>query len=370
VIPVCEPNIGPRELEYVTECVRSGWISSKGEYVRRFEEAFSAFCGVSHGVSCTSGTTALHLAVASLGIGKGDEVILPSHTMIATCNAVLYTGAKPVLVDSELETWNLDPEKVIEKVTPRTKAILPVHTYGHPCEMDALGEIAEDHHLDLIEDAAEAHGAEYRGEKIGSMGRMACFSFYANKIITTGEGGIVVTDDRELAKLCRTLMNHAFSEERHFWHQHIGFNYRMTNLQAAVGLAQMERIDEFIEAKRRNAALYKKHLQGIPGIHLPPEKPWVKNVYWMFGLLLDEEYGMSRDDLQARLLEKGIETRTFFIPMHQQPVYREMGLFIGEEYPIADRLGEWGLYLPSSTTLKEEEIRYIADSVRSARDGD
>lgn len=360
MIPVAEPNIGEKELEYVTNAVKSGWISSMGKYVNEFEEKFSKYCGCRYGVACTSGTTALHLAVVALGIGNGDEVIVPTHTMIATPNCVIYAGGKPVLVDSEMKMWNMNVAGIEERITNRTKAIIPVHTYGHPCPMDEILNIAEDYDLYVIEDAAEAHGAEYKGKKVGGIGDVGCFSFYANKIITTGEGGMLVTNDEKIASRARNLRDHAFSRERHFWHKRLGFNYRLTNLQAAIGVAQVERIDEFVETKRRNARLYTSSLEGIRGLMLPHEAPWAKNVYWMYALLVD----FDRDELQRKLEEKGIETRTFFIPMHQQPIYKKMGLFQGESYIFADALARKGLYLPSSTKLTEEEIRYVCDAIR------
>ena len=361
MIPVCEPDLLGNEKTYVVDAIQSGWISGLGSYVDKFEKSFAEFCNVDHAISCTSGTSALHLALAALSIGSGDEVILPAHTMIATCNSVLYCNAKPVLIDSELETWNMDVTKIEEKITSDTKAIIVVHTYGHPIDMDPVLDIAKDYDLYVIEDAAEAHGAHYKGKKVGSIGDVGCFSFYANKIVTTGEGGMVTTFDSRLAEKIRTLRDHAFSKEKHFWHRYIGFNYRMANLQAAVGCAQMERIEAFIEKKRTNARLYNKLLEGSYLI-LPPEQDWAYNVFWMYGLIVPPT--VSRDLTMDGLKKKGIETRTFFIPMHQQPVYKRMGLFKGEKYQTADYLSEYGMYLPSSVKLTEEEIKYVAESVR------
>lgn len=367
-IPVCTPNIGEKELEYVTDCVKSGWISSMGKYVKEFEEGFAEWCGCKYGIACTSGTTALHLATVALGIGDKDEVIVPTHTMIASSNSVIYAGGTPVLVDSEPYTWNMDVTKIEEKITSRTKAIMPVHTYGHPCLMDEILNIADDYDLYIIEDAAEAHGAEYKGRRVGSIGNVGCFSFYANKIICTGEGGCLVTNDEKIANRARNLRDHAFSSEKHFWHKRLGFNYRITNMQGAIGCAQLERIDGFIETKRRNAALYSSLLKDVSGLTLPPEAPLAKNVYWMYGLLVDEDkFGMNRDELQKRLEDKGIETRTFFIPLHYQPCYRKMGLFKDEQYPIADVLARDGMYLPSSTKLSEEEIKYVCNTIKEER---
>lgn len=365
-IPVCEPTLGGRELEYVTEAIRSNWISSAGRHIPEFEERFAAACGARHGVACTSGTTALHLAMAVLGLEPGDEVILPTFTMIATANAVRYTGATPVLVDSEPVTWNLDLQQVADAVGPRTKAVVPVHTYGHPVEMDAVNELADEHGLWVIEDAAEAHGASYKGRKVGSLGDAACFSFYGNKILTTGEGGMITTDNGEFAGLARNLRDHAFSRERHFWHRYVGFNYRMTNLQAAVGLAQTERLDEYVAARRRNAALYTELLAEVDGITTPPEVGEVDNVFWMYGVLVDPgRFGCTRDELREGLAERGIETRTFFIPIHLQPIYAPQ--FAGRRFPVAEELCARGLYLPSASSLTERQVRYVVEAVREVQ---
>jgi len=367
MIPVCIPFIGEKELEYVVDCIKTNWISSKGKYVEEFERRFAEYCGCKYGVSTTSGTTALHLALASIGVGKGDEVIVPAFTMISTVFAVVYCGAKPVLVDAEPETWNIDVSKIEEKITDRTKVIIPVHIYGHPCDMDPIMKIAEEQDLYVVEDAAEAHGAEYKGRKVGGIGHIGCFSFYANKIITTGEGGMIVTNDEEIAEKAKSLKDLAFSKERRFLHTDLGFNYRMTNIQAAIGLAQLERIDELVERRRKNAHLYNELLKDIEGIRLPIEKEWAKNVYWMYSILVEDKFGMSRDELMSELEKKGIETRTFFIPMHVQPVFQNMGLFKGERYPVAEELARKGLYLPSSSGLSREEIEHICDEIRKIK---
>ncbi|MGH7319493.1 MAG: DegT/DnrJ/EryC1/StrS family aminotransferase [Candidatus Rokuibacteriota bacterium] len=366
IIPVSDPKLDGNELRYVTQCIQSNWISSAGRFVREFEEAFAGSMGCRYGVACSNGTTSLHLLLAALGVGPGDEVIIPTFTMIATANAVRYTGATPVLVDAERETWNLDASQLAAKITPRTRGILLIHTYGHPAEMSPILDLAERRSVWVVEDAAEAHGARYKDRPVGSLGRGASFSFYANKIITTGEGGMVTTSDTELARLARRLRDHAFSDERHFWHKYLGFNYRMTNLQAAIGLAQTERLEEFVEIRRTNAAYYTRRLSKIPGLTLPVERPWARNVYWMYGVLVEEEFGISRDVLRARLARRGIETRTFFIPMHLQPIYYE--LFQGQRYPVAEELCQRGLYLPSGATLTEAEVSYVCDMVREARE--
>ncbi len=364
IIPVCEPTLTGKEQEYVRDCLESNWISSAGKYIPAFEEQFAAECHCKYGVACANGTVALHLGLAALGIGPGDEVILPTFTMIATINAVTYTGATPVLIDSEPVTWNMDVAQLADKITPQTKAIMPVHTYGHPVDMDPLMELAEKHGLYVLEDAAEAHGAEYKGRRAGSLGHGGSFSFYANKIITTGEGGMITTNDAQLAALAHNLRDHAFSTERHFWHKFIGFNYRMTNLQAAVGLAQTEKLNDFVADRRRNATLYTELLKDIPGLVTPPQADWAKNVFWMYSLMVEDEFGLTRDQLRAYLARYGIETRTFFIPMHLQPVYYEA--FKGQRYPVAERLCQRGFYLPSASSLTERQIHYISSIVRQA----
>lgn len=364
-IPVCEPSLGEKELEYVLDCVRSTWISSKGKYIEQFEEKFSRYCGAKYGVVTTSGTTALHLALVCLGIGKGDEVIIPTFTMIATANAVTYTGANFVLVDSENQTWNIDVNKISEKLTKKTKAILAVHTYGHPADMDPLLSLASDHGLFVIEDAAEAHGAEYKGRKVGSIGDIGCFSFYANKIITTGEGGMIVTNNEELAEKARMLKDQAFEKDKRFWHRYIGFNYRLTNLQAAIGVAQMEKIDDFVNIRRRNACLYNSMLKNAEGVTLPPEAEWAKNVYWMYSILVENSFGVSRDKLMRYLEENGIETRPFFYPIHRQPVYSME--HEAEKYPVSEQLSQKGINLPSGNTSEKEQIEYVTDCILSAK---
>ena len=367
MIPVCEPYLVGKELEYVTDCLRTNWISSQGKYIEEFERIFARYCGCKFGISTTSGTTALHLALASLGIGPGDEVIIPAFTMISTVFAVTYTGAKPVLVDAEPETWNIDVSQIEAKITPRTKAIMPVHIYGHPCDMDPIMAIAKKYNLYVIEDAAEAHGAEYKGQRVGGIGHMNCFSFYANKIITTGEGGMVLTNDEESAQKARSLKDLAHSKDMRFLHTEVAFNYRMTNIQAAIGLAQLEKIDELVEMRRRNAYLYYSMLKDIPGISLSTEKEWAKSVYWMNCILIEDGFGIDRDEIMAKLAERGIEARTMFIPMNQQPVFHKMELFKSDSCPVAEALSRKGLYLPSGTGLTNEEIKWICDVFKEIR---
>ena len=365
IIPVCEPTLGGNEAKYVMQAIETNWISSAGQFIRDFETQFAGYCGVKYGIACANGTVAMHLAMATLGLEPGDEVIIPTFTMIATANAVTYCGATPVLVDMEPSYWQMDIEQVAAKITSRTRAIVPVHIYGHPTDMDPLVELAQKHGLMVIEDAAEAHGAEYKGRRTGGLGDAAGFSFYGNKIITTGEGGMVTTNNREIAQLAWNLRDHAFSHERHFWHKFVGFNYRMTNLQAAVGLAQLEQLDSFVAARRRHAHEYNRLLEGIPGIATPQEASYAKNVYWMYGIMVDEQaYGMNRDQLRRVLADNGIETRTFFIPMHCQPVYWQQ--FKGQRYPVAEDLCKRGFYLPSASSLPLDELTYVAEVIRDA----
>jgi perosamine synthetase len=361
-IPVADPRLGPKELQYVTDCITSGWVSSKGKYVTLFEKNFAEFCSCRYGVATHNGTVALHLVLAALRIGPGDEVIVPTLTFVATANAVVYTGAKPVFVDSDPETWNLDPKAVEAAITPRTKAIIPVHLYGHPADMDAINAVAEAHDLIVIEDAAEAHGARYKGQRVGALGRAGVFSFMGNKIITTGEGGAIVTNDQALAERCFFLENHARFSDNPYWHTEIGFNYRMTNLQAALGVAQLEQIDEFIAIRRRNAAHYMIRLKDVPGLTMPPHASWAENVYWMFAPLIEPEFGPSRDMVMVKLKEQGIESRPFFYPIHSMPMYHT-----GQSLPIAESLAARGINLPSGTLLTAEQIDYVCDTLIAMR---
>ncbi len=369
MIPVCVPLLGEKELAYVIDCVKTNWISSKGKYVQQFESQFSSYCGCKYGISTTNGTTAIHLALASMGLGKDDEVIVPAFTMIGSIFPIVYCGAKPVLVDSEPDTWNVKTDLIEEKISNRTKAIMPVHVYGHPCDMDPIMSLAHKYGLQVVEDAAEAHGAEYKGKRAGGIGDVGCFSFYANKIITCGEGGMMVTNNEEIANHAMALKDLSFADakKRTYLHSEVGFNYRMTNLQAAVGVAQFERIVEFVDMRRRNAHLYSENLSDVRGITLPTEKAWAKNVYWMFSILVEPEFGITRDDLMVELGKKGIDTRSFFIPMNKQPVFQKMGLFKNEVYPTAESLSRKGLYLPSSSGLSDDEITYVCDSIKQIR---
>lgn len=358
-IPVAKPSLSDKELQYVSECILTGWISSAGKFVARFEKALADFCGTRYSVATSSGTAALHLALLGLDINSGDEVIVPSLTFIATANAVTYTGAKPVFVDSEPETWNIDPNKIEEAITPRTKAIIPVHLYGHPANMDPILEIASRHGLAVIEDAAEAHGARYKDRCVGSIGDIGIFSFYGNKIVTTGEGGMVVTDKPDIAEKIRILRDHGMSLERRYWHPAMGYNYRLTNLQAAVGVAQMEKVDDILKAKRRIAQIYNKGLQNVPGIFLRPDASWASSVCWLYSVLVDHQgFGATRDEIMAALQAKGIETRPLFPPAHIQPIYNT-----GQSLPVAEWLANAGLSLPSAVGLQQDEINRVIDTI-------
>lgn len=355
-IPVYEPWIGAEEEANVLDAVRSGWISSLGKYVQRFEREFARFCGTEHGVSVSNGTTALHLALHALGIGPGDEVIVPALSFVASANAVHYTGATPVFADVEPETWTIDVQDAGRLITPRTRAIMPVHLYGQPAAMDAVTALAETHGLLIVEDAAEAHGAAFGNRHTGALGRIGAFSFYANKIITTGEGGMLTTDDADLAARCRLLRDHAMPPEQRYWHDEVGFNYRLTNLQAAVGVAQLARIGEFIRRKRTIAHIYRNRLAAVDGLTFQAETPGTRSVYWMVSAVVGEAFGMVRDDLIMALRERSIDSRPFFHPLDTLPPYRS-----GESRPVALALSRQGLNLPSSPRLTDEQVHYICD---------
>ena len=359
MIPVAKPCLGEEELNNVTEAVRSGWISSKGKFIQEFEKKFCDYLGVKYGVATSNGTAALHLALKALGIGPKDEVIIPTLTFVATANAVTYTGAKPIFVDSHPNYWCIDPEKIKEHITPKAKAIIPVHLYGHPAEMDKIIDISKDHGLSVIEDAAEAHGSEYKKKKVGSLGNIACFSFYGNKMVTTGEGGICMTNNEELAHKIRILRDHGEAPNKKYWYNVVGFNYRMTNLQAAIGVAQLEKLDEFVKTKRKIAKSYDKLLENLEGISLPPEESWAKNVYWMYSLLIEDDYGLTRNELIRKYWENNVETRPFFYPIHTMPPYES-----GERHPIAEKLSGEGINLPSFIELRKEEIESVAEIIR------
>lgn len=365
-IPVCEPYLNGNEEKYVTEAVRSTWVSSAGKYISRFEEAFADYLDVKHAIAVTNGTNALHLALVSLGIGEGDEVIIPDFTMIASAFAVTYCGAKPVFIDSEDATWNIDTALIESKITEKTKAIMPVHIWGHPVDMEGIWALAKKYNLKIIEDAAEAHGAEYEGAKCGNLGDIASFSFFANKIATSGEGGMVVTNDDDVADKCRYYKNLCFPLDgpRNYKHNDIGFNYRMSNLHAAIGLAQVEKLDLYVQKRQENHSLYLEYLTDVPGITFQIEKPWAKNVYWMNGVLIDEEkFGMDRNTLMVKLREQGIDTRLFFVGMHKQMSLQKFGCDVTGDYPVSRHLENNGMYLPSGSGLTKSQIKRISDAI-------
>lgn len=364
IIPVSEPLIGDNVLPLIRECLDTGWLSSDGRFVREFERKWSSYCGAKFGVAVSSGTAALQISVASLKLERGSEIIIPSWTIISCAIAVLEAGCVPVLVDCDPETWCMNLDQVESKVSPKTRAVMPVHMFGHPVDMRRLAAVAKKHDLVIIEDAAEAHGAEVSGCRVGGLGDLGCFSFYANKIVTTGEGGMVVTNNLELADKLRSLRNLCFRSDRRFFHTEIGHNYRLTNLQAAIGVAQIDRIDVHIEKKRWIAACYRERLKSLNQIALPVEREWAKNVFWMFGLVLDSEVSFDAAEFARRLRERGVDTRPFFLGMHEQPVFRAMGLFERELYPVSEILARRGLYIPSGLTLTESQIDRVCDAIK------
>ena len=374
VIPVNSPWLGGRETDLVLECLRSGWISSSGRFVVELEQGIAARCGRRFGVAVSSGTTALELSLAALDLEPGAEVILPSFTIISCAAAVLRAGAVPVLVDATPDTGCLDVSRLAARVGPRTRAIMPVHIYGHPVDLDPLLALAERHHLAVVEDAAEALGAEYRTSlrdavafrPCGSFGRMSCFSFYANKPITTGEGGMIVLDDEPLAARLRSMRDLCFDPARRFRHEELGFNFRMTNLQAALGVAQLERFEAIVERKRAIAGRLRAGLGELSGVHQPVEHPWARCIYWMYGLVLDEALGFDAARLAEQLLARGVETRPYFLGLHEQPALRKRGLFSGETYPVTERLARRGLYLPSGLGLADDELDRVCEAVHDA----
>ena len=366
-IPVCTPVLAGNEIKYVNDAVESGWISSSGTYVPAFERAFAAYCGARHAIAVCNGTAALHLALTAMGIGPGDEVVIPDFTMAASAFAVCHTGASPVFIDSDATSWNIDVSAVESAITPATKAIMPVHIFGNPCAMQRLNTVAKQHNLLVLEDAAQAHGATYNGKRAGALGDIAAFSFFANKNITTGEGGMVVTNDDTLAERCRYFKNLCFPLRgaRLYLHEDIGFNYRMSNMHAALGLAQTEKAEDYRTMRIRNGLLYRTLLSSVKGIAFQEEERGGGCVYWMNGILVHpDEYGRSRDELTAHLARLGIETRNFFNGMHRQPALKKYGCDCNGSFPVSDRLADNGCYLPSGSGLTEDEITYICEAIR------
>jgi len=363
-IPVAAPVLDGREAEYVQECLETGWISSIGRFIEAFEGQFADYCGVKHAVACNNGTTALHLALVALGVKPGDEIIVPSLTYVASANTVSYCGAKPVFVDNDPVTFNLDPEAVAAAITPRTRGIMPVHLYGHPADMDPIRDLADRHGLFVLEDAAEAIGATYHGARVGSLGTCAAFSLFGNKIITTGEGGVVTTDDDDLAQRLRLYRGQGMDPNRRYWFPVIGYNYRMTNVAAAIGLGQLERIDHHLAARRRVAAGYDARLAKLREVlKLPVVENWAEHVYWMYTVQLTDQAKIGRDALMAKLDEAGIETRPVFHPVHTLPPYQAIG---GGEFPNATSCAARGMNLPTHARLSEADLDRISDALQRA----
>ena len=357
IISVYQPSLTGNEKKYVNDCIDTSWISSKGKYNDLFSERFAGYIGVNYATTVANGTLALHLALMALGIGKGDEVIVPSFTYIASANAVKYTSAEVVFADSVKDSWQIDPEDIEKRITSKTKAIMPVHLYGHPCEMDRIMEIAKKHRLFVIEDCAEAIGSEYKGQKVGSFGDIAAFSFFGNKTITCGEGGMVLTNNKTLYERAMHIKSQGLADHREYWHDIIGYNYRMTNIAAAIGLAQLEQIDKFIDRKIEISEIYKKELIGLP-IKVHQSTGDVKHTYWMVSIScnnLDD-----RECLRGYLKEKGVETRPTFYPVHTMPMYDDKY----QSLPVAEELGWSGMNLPSYPGVKDEEVKYVCDSIK------
>lgn len=363
-IPIMQPSLGGNELKYVIDCVQTGWISSQGAYVKQFEKKFEEYTGAQYALAVSNGTTALHLALVSLGIGPGDEVIVPDFTFAASINAVLYTGANPVLVDVDMETWTIDVDSLQAAITPNTKAIMPVHIYGHPCDMDSIMQIANQNNLYVIEDCAEALGSLYKGKPVGTFGHVSAFSFFGNKTITTGEGGMLIFNEKAIYDHATVLRDHGMSKQKRYWHDYIGYNYRMTNLQAAIGVAQMERIAEIVDTKYKIAKHYNSALSKLSGLQLHGEKGMVRNSYWLYTILVKPGFGFDRDELIDRLAKNGIETRPAFYPLHEMPLYAQ---FRGNRKLSNSKfISDNGLSLPSYVDLKEEELINIIKSLEAA----
>ncbi len=361
-IPVAAPMLVGNEKVYVLDCLDSGWISSAGDYVKRFESSFAEFCGTAHAIACCNGTAALHLALLATGVAPRDEVIIPTLSFVSTANAVSYCGAHPVLVDSEPETWNLNPDLIEAKITDRTRAIIVVHLFGHPVHMEPVLTIARRHGLIVVEDAAEAHGAQYKGQRAGSLADIATFSFYGNKIITSGEGGMVATNDALSARKVLQLSCYGADPARRYWFPIVGYNYRMTNLAAAIGLAQLEQVEWHIERRLEVASWYREELRGVSQLTYQQEKEWARHAYWMFTVVLGDDITLSRDEMMARLYERGIETRPVIYPIHILPPYR----YLAEQatYPVADRVAQRGLSLPSWAGLTRDDVAYVCHSLK------
>jgi len=367
VIPVNEPLISTNASKYIQDCLDSGWVSSAGEYINRFEKSFSNFIGTKYAVTTTSGTSALHLALASMGIGPGDEIIMPDLTIISCALAPIYLGAKPVMVDVEYPTGNIDPAKIEKKITKRTKAIMVVHLYGHSANLEAILKISKKYKIPIIEDAAEAHGAVLKidgvWKKVGSIGEVSCFSFYGNKIVTTGEGGMVLTNSPKIFDKACLLKDLAHVPGERFLHREIGYNFRMTNLQAALGLAQLEEVNKYVKKKRWMARLYTEGLKEVDFLEIPKEAPYAKSVYWMYAPRVKKDARITREELCRKLKERGVDTRTYFIPLHLQPVLKKLKLSKGN-YLVSTDLSQRGFYLPSGLAITEKQINQVVSAIK------
>ena len=364
-IPVNTPLLDGNERKYLNECIDTGWISSEGPFVKKFEESFASIIGRKHGIAVCNGTAALDAAIDILEIGPGDEVIMPTFTIISCISQIVRAGAKPVLVDSNPITWNMDINQIEDKITPRTRVIMVVHIFGLPVDIDPVLEIAQRYGLKVLEDSAEMHGQTYKGKPCGSFGNISTFSFYPNKHITTGEGGMIVTNNDQMAEDCRSLRNLCFQPNMRFVHERLGWNLRMTNMQAALGVAQLERLDEFVARKRSMGRLYTELLSKTSGIQLPlPATDYADNIYWVFGVVLGDEVDFNAAEAILRLAAKNVGSRPFFWPMHEQPVLMKMGFFKGEKYPVAERIARRGFYLPSGIALTNEQIEFSAQALK------
>lgn len=364
-IPVSEPSLGDREKELLLQCIETGWISSDGPFVAEFEQKFAQRVGRAHGIAVTNGSAALDAAVAALNLGPGDEVIIPTFTIISCAAAVVRAGAIPVPVDCDALTWNMTAEAAARRITSRTRAIMIVHIYGLPVDVDPILELAERHGLKVIEDAAQMHGQTYKDRPCGSFGDVSTFSFYPNKLVTTGEGGMIVTDDSAIADRCRSLRNLCFQPQRRFVHEELGWNLRMSNLQAALGLAQLEKLDSVLVRKREIGRLYTGLLREVPGLQLPVAATnYAESIYWVYGVVLDETIAVDAAGMMQRLATEKIGTRPFFWPMHEQPVFRRRGWFENEKHPVAERIARRGFYVPSGSTITDEQIERVAGALK------
>lgn len=364
-VPLSQPSLDGREREYLLDCIDSGWISSAGKYVDRFEQAFAEATGTRHAISCANGTVSLHLALVAMGLQPGDEVLMPTLTFVAPANAIRYCGGRPVFVDIEPATWAIDPARIEERITSRTKGIIPVHLRGHPADMRAINAIADRHGLFVIEDAAQAHGATVDGKAVGGLGTMGSFSFFGNKMLTTGEGGMLTTDDDDAAAMVRLLKNQGMTREHRYWHAVIGFNYRLTNLQAAIGLAQVERMDDLLARHRQVARWYQDRLAGVPGLSWQVEQPWACHAWWQFVVSLDEAFGATRDEVIPQLQRAGIDARRIYYPMHELPIFAAEAA--SGSFPVADRLSSRALCLPTWSGLSRDDVDYVCDQLLKSR---